>query len=204
VATIVEHLLAFARPGTQPYGRVLVADLVAATLSLVRAALRHDQIAVEIALPEDLLPVWGQASSLQQVLMSLIANAREALNARYPGAHPAKIIRVAAREVEGGVEGGMAEAEPPHSQSATRNPQSPAGRRVRLTVEDTGLGIPPEIRDRIFDPFFTTKPRSEGAGLGLFISQGIAAEHGGHLWVESGPGQPTRFHMELPAVERTG
>ena len=69
---------------------------------------------------------------------------------------------------------------------------------VRLTVEDHGLGIPEELRERIFDPFFTTKPRDKGTGLGLSISHGIVKDHGGEMSVESEVGQWTRFQVDLP------
>ena len=73
------------------------------------------------------------------------------------------------------------------------------GRRwLRTTVEDHGVGIPVEIRERIFDPFYTTKDRATGTGLGLSISLGIVQDHHGELSFESEEGQPTRFHLDLP------
>ena len=69
---------------------------------------------------------------------------------------------------------------------------------LRITVEDGGNGISPEVANRIFDPFFTTKAKDKGTGLGLSISHGIIQKHNGKLWVESVPGQLTRFHIELP------
>jgi len=71
---------------------------------------------------------------------------------------------------------------------------------VQIILEDTGPGIAPEIIDKIFDPFFTTKPPGKGTGLGLSVSYGIIREHNGDITVESLPGQPTRFVLELPAV----
>jgi PAS domain S-box-containing protein len=70
--------------------------------------------------------------------------------------------------------------------------------KVRVTVRDSGVGIPPEHIDRIFNPFFTTKPRGLGTGLGLSISDGIVREHGGRLYVQSSPGAGTTFLVELP------
>jgi signal transduction histidine kinase len=97
------------------------------------------------------------------------------LNEKYPGYHKDKIIKISARTVS-----------------------KDGNRLVQLEVEDTGSGIPDEIRDNIFDPFFTTKEPGMGTGLGLSISYKIIAEHGGELYFESEPEKYTRFFMELP------
>jgi two-component system sensor histidine kinase HupT/HoxJ len=75
------------------------------------------------------------------------------------------------------------------------------GQTVRLTIEDTGLGIPPDVLPRIFDPFFTTKDVGKGTGLGLAITYGIIQEHGGTIHATNLPGGGARFTIELPAVE---
>jgi signal transduction histidine kinase len=77
------------------------------------------------------------------------------------------------------------------------------GHRARVTVEDDGCGIEPELIDRIFDPFFTTKPVGKGTGLGLAISYHIVRAHGGEIHVASEPGRGTRVTVDLP-VARTG
>ncbi len=80
---------------------------------------------------------------------------------------------------------------------------SARGRRARVTVEDDGCGIEPELIDRIFDPFFTTKPVGKGTGLGLAISYHIVKAHGGEIRVASDPGRGTRITIELPSTSRT-
>jgi signal transduction histidine kinase len=144
-------------------------------LSLIQTVMRHDQIDLHVEIPDDLPRIKCRSQQIQQVLMNLMTNARDALNERYPRHSPEKRIRVSAEEI-----------------------LKQGCRFIRTTVEDSGAGIPLDIRDRIFDPFFTTKPKETGTGLGLSISYGIVKDHGGELSVESELGLCTRFHMDLP------
>jgi PAS domain S-box-containing protein len=191
VAAIVRNLLQFARQEKQHFGPARLADLVEQTLSLVRAALRRDQIALAVDVPADLPPVRCRSQQIQQVLMNLLTNARDALNAKYPAYHPDKTLTVTARVVNAPA--------PPNPQSEITNLQCPAVAWLRLTVADRGPGIPAAVQDRVFDPFFTTKPRDLGTGLGLAISHGIVTDHGGRLAFETDAGEGTRFHLDLPA-----
>jgi len=77
---------------------------------------------------------------------------------------------------------------------------APGGETVRLAIQDSGAGIPPEILPRIFDPFFTTKEVGKGTGLGLAITYGIVQEHGGSIHAENAPEGGARFTIELPAL----
>jgi signal transduction histidine kinase len=176
VAGIVRNLLAFARQGKQEHSPARPCDIAEGTIVLVRTILRHDRIVLTVDVPEDLPEVQCRSQQIQQVLMNLITNARDALNEKYPEHDENKKIAVTALAFEKDGE-----------------------TWVRITVEDTGPGIPPEARRRIFDPFFTTKPRRQGTGLGLSISHGIVKDHRGELRVESEVGAWTRFHVELPA-----
>ena len=74
--------------------------------------------------------------------------------------------------------------------------------KVRITIHDSGTGIPPELLPRIFDPFFTTKEPGKGTGLGLSISLAIVRKFGGDIQVASEPGQGTTFHVFLPSGDR--
>ncbi len=209
VATIVRNLLQFARHEKQAHSPARIADIVEQTLSLFRAVLRRDQIALTVDVPADLPSIKCRSQQIQQVLMNLLTNARDALNEKYPDYHADKTIAITVREV-----GSICHLRLPFCdlpspgtavpQSQIANPKSqmaePEARQrwIRITVADHGGGIPVDIRDRIFDPFFTTKPRDQGTGLGLAISHGIVKEHHGRLHFETDPGVGTRFHLDLP------
>jgi PAS domain S-box-containing protein len=135
--------------------------------------------------PEGLWATSGDPTQLQQVLMNLCVNARDAM----PGGGELA-IEAENRELDE-IYAGMLKGATP-------------GKYVLVTVSDTGEGIPPEIIDRIFDPFFTTKEHGQGTGLGLATVQGIVTSHGGFITVESQPGRGTSFKIYLPAHETSG
>ncbi len=177
IAEIVRSLLAFARSERETYSQARLSDIVDGAVVLVKKVLSKDQIAIEVDVPEGLPEVLCRTQQIQQVVMNLVTNARDALNARFEGYHEDKKVTITARAVS--VDG------QPH---------------VRVTVEDRGTGIAPEALERVFDPFFTTKPTGAGTGLGLSVSHGIVDDHGGRLWVESEVGRWTRFQMDLAAL----
>ena len=175
VAKIVRNLLTFARHEKQSHSPAQLSDIVASVLSLIQTVMRHDQIDLRIDIEEDLPNIKCRSQQIQQVLMNLMTNSRDALNQKYPDYNPEKQLRISARWID------------------------KRGRQfIRTTVEDFGTGIAPDVRGRMFDPFFTTKPKEMGTGLGLSITYGIVKEHRGELTVESEPGHFTRIHMDLP------
>jgi len=175
IAAIVKNLLSFSRQQKESHSPARVSDIVTASLSLVGAVLRKDGIQIDVDVPDDLPTIKCRSQQIQQVLLNLLTNARDGLNARYPGDDEDKIVRLSVEKVD-------------HDGHAW----------IRIAVEDHGAGIPPSVLGRVFDPFFTTKPRDQGTGLGLSISYGIVRDHHGTLTVESVPNQSTRFLVELP------
>ena len=192
MATIVRNLFSFAGREKHERSRFAVCEIVESTLSLVRAVFRHDQITLEVDVPEDLPALLCSSQQIRQAIMNLLTNARDALNEKYEGYHEDKIIRVSARTTDT-----LASRESDPWQAGNGQPVS-AGRWLRLTVEDHGPGIPEEVKDRVFDPFYTTKPRHTWSGLGLATSHGIVEDHGGEICIETEPGAFTRVHIDLP------
>jgi len=175
MAGIVSQLLSFAHRDTGERSIADVRDIVLAALAIVRNVFEADRIRVEKELPEGLPEIRCHSGQIQQVVINLLMNARDALNERYPNGNDGKILRISLEAVEDRA-------------------------WVRTTIEDHGVGIPREEIDRVFEPFVTTKPRGHGTGLGLAISQGIVADHGGRLSLESEPGAYTRARIDLPAA----
>jgi signal transduction histidine kinase len=176
IAEIVSSLLTFARQEKKTHSLAQIRDIVMGTLSLTRTILRHDQITLEVDIPENLPSIKCRNQQIQQVLMNLITNARDALNVKYQGYDENKRIIMTCEAFE-------REDKP----------------WLRMVVEDHGTGMSAEVQSKIFDPFFTTKPRGVGTGLGLSISHSIVREHHGELYFETEPGEYTRAVMELPA-----
>jgi PAS domain S-box-containing protein len=128
----------------------------------------------------DTWPVLGDATQLQQVLLNLCVNARDAMPAGGTLTLNAENLQIDAS-------------------FAAMSPEAKPGPYLLITVSDEGEGIPPEVMQKIFDPFFTTKELGKGTGLGLSTVMGIVKSHGGFVSVESAPGHGAAFKVFLPA-----
>ena len=176
IASITHNLISFARADSSEREPVNPVEIVNASLALVQHQLQKDGITVVTEFPNNKSVIVADFRQLQQVLLNLISNSRYALNARYPGFDPRKIIEISCLEKKDG--------------------EHPV---YRITVKDYGTGLPQSILERLFEPFFTTKPPGEGTGLGLSISYGIIKDHGGDLHVNSILEKYTEMIIELPA-----
>lgn len=170
---IVRNLLMFAREHKPERSVVQINDVIHSALALQVYQLRVDNITVQLELDPNLPLTVADPHQLQQVLLNLITNARQAMN-----------------ELGGGV-----------LTIRTRLHDTLNGPEIEITVTDTGVGIPEHYLDKIFNPFFTTKPVGQGTGLGLSICYGIIQEHQGQIWAESRVGTGTTIFIRLPLVQ---
>ncbi len=183
-AAITQQLLAFSRRQVlQPQVLDLNAVVSALEPILQRALGEISQVKLRVA--EDLNAVRADPGQLDQVLLNLALNARDAMP-------------------EGGtltIETVNATVDEHHSTAKALEPVAP-GEYVAMVVTDTGAGMDRETLDHLFEPFFTTKPVGEGTGLGLATVYGIVKQSGGFISVYSNPGHGTSFRIYLPVAER--
>ncbi len=178
---LVKQILAFSRQGDQGRTPVEIGLVVKEVSKMLRASLPST---IDIKTDVDSrAAVLADASQLHQVLMNLCTNAAQAMS------DGGGVLEVSLTDV-------MLEPESVRSsQGLTPGPH------VKLTVKDTGHGIPPTVMDRIFEPFFSTREVGAGTGLGLAVVDGIVKSHSGAIEVVSCPGGGTTFQVFLPAIE---
>lgn len=227
-ASLTRQLLAFARKPALTRTRAMMADMVQSTADLVRRTL-HQEVIVELEANPDSVPLLVEADTnqLQQALVNLALNARDAIRERMTqqmraGTAPAapEGTRRSVLDYSRRPGGGQRPAEPlpplPVTQgSAIRIrlgrrvltgvqaafPQNvPPGDYVVLEVADEGCGMPPEVLNQALDPFFTTKDVGQGTGLGLPMVFGIVQGHQGHLAIETAAGRGTTISLYLPRL----
>ncbi|MCD6170738.1 MAG: GAF domain-containing protein [Candidatus Latescibacteria bacterium] len=179
-ANLTRQLLLFSR--RQPMERVpFDLNRVIQDLTKMLSDIIGEETSLTTDLGTDLWTVQGDAGTIEQVIMNLVVNARDAMP---EGGE----ITIRTQNVQ-------VDQEYCKTHSYAR-----PGRFVRLSVRDTGEGIDQAIIDRIFEPFFTTKERGRGTGMGLSVVYGIVKQHQGWITVESSPGQGSIFEVYLPAV----
>jgi PAS domain S-box-containing protein len=175
---LTQQLLSFSRGQPIEPAAVDVYEAVLATHRLLRRTLRED-IEIVVLPREDLWPVWMDRGQLEQLLMNLALNARDAMP-----------------------KGGKLSIEMENETLHEADGVLPSGDYVRLRVSDTGVGMPRDVLAHLFEPFFTTKPMGRGTGLGLATCYAIARRAGGDVRAASTPGVGSTFTILLPRAEQ--
>jgi PAS domain S-box-containing protein len=179
---LVKQILAFSRKSEGKSSPVKVAPLLKETLSLLRASL-PSTIQVQLHIDPGPDMVMGDSTQIQQIILNLFRNAADALES-HKGT-----IEVNLTNTRIGADSSHQDLKP--------------GEYLRLTVQDTGRGIPSSIMDRIFEPFFTTKEVGKGIGMGLPVVHGMVKKHGGAITVESTPGTGSLITVLLPVLDES-
>ncbi|HKH83111.1 MAG TPA: PAS domain S-box protein [Gemmatimonadales bacterium] len=182
-ADVTRQLLAFTRQQfLQP--QVLDINTVVSNMEKLLRRSLGEAHSLELRLSSEVAPLRADRGQLEQVLINLVINARDALSGHG---------RVT-------IETGTAVWDAEYTQRH-EGVDIPLGRYVLLAVSDTGCGMEPDVQARIFEPFYTTKPVGQGTGLGLSTVYGIVKQSGGYVWVYSEVGLGSVFKVYLPAAE---
>lgn len=179
---LVRQILTFSRRQETERQPLTATPIIQETMDLLRSAGRGG-VEFEIHPGKNLPAIMADPGQLHQVLMNIGMNAVQAMR---------------------GMSGRLTMSEEPvefTAADAARRAPLRAGRYVRISLQDTGPGIPADVLPRIFEPFFSTKPPGEGTGLGLSVVHGIMEQHGGAVTVYSHPGRGTRFDLYFPVAE---
>jgi PAS domain S-box-containing protein len=181
---LTRQLLGFGRRRLVARRVVDLNDVLSGMERMLRPLLGED-IELEIGPAAGLGGIEADYGQMEQVMMNLVLNARDAMPR---GGR----LRLETRNVE------LAEGEAQKRFGV----EVPAGSYVMLLVSDTGHGMTDEVKTHLFEPFYTTKPATQNTGLGLTTVYGIVVQSGGYLWVDSEPGQGARFHFCFPRTAR--
>jgi signal transduction histidine kinase len=176
---LVKQLLAFARKSEQGRKPLRLSSAIEEAMKLLRASIPAT-IDIRIDIKSESGSIYCDPGQVQQVLMNLCANAVDAMEEQKG------TLGIELSDFEISPDADILDIRP--------------GPHMRLSVSDTGRGIPPEILDRIFEPFFTTKGLGRGTGLGLSVVHGIVRSCDGAIKVESRPGEGTTFRVYFPRL----
>jgi C4-dicarboxylate-specific signal transduction histidine kinase len=175
---IIEHLRTFSRDSRSERAATNVNEVVRQAAHMVAQQLHNRGIELVLDLEAGVGEIAADPVQLEQVVLNLLTNARDAV-----AGQPHGLVRVTTSRAEGAA--------------------GEEAKGVVIQVSDTGPGIPPEMRSRVFEPFFTTKEAGRGTGLGLAVSHGIVRDHGGSIEVVADSGAGATFSVWLPRTHNS-
>ncbi len=181
-ATLTQSLLAFSRKQAINPRPLDINESIHRMEKLLRRIISED-IDLHIETPAEALTIMADSSQIEQVLMNLVTNARDAMP-------------------NGGAITLRTEIAVIDEEFRNRNGFGNPGTYAAVLVRDTGIGMNDEVRRHVFEPFFTTKETGKGTGLGLAIVYGIMKQNNGYITVESRPGAGTAFHLYFPVIAK--
>ena len=174
VSDIAKGLLSYCRPSAATRYKLDLRIPINSALSMIEQSALKNNVKIDNQIQDQLPTVKANADEMRQVFLNIFLNALDAMP-----------------------DGGRILI----SASAQTNPDNSEHHYIKIIIQDTGIGIPEEIKQQIFEPFFTTKEEGKGTGLGLSICVGLIRSHDGTLDISSQPGQGTRVIIELPVLK---
>ncbi len=177
MARLTDQLLAYAQGGKYQTKRLGFNDFLMETIPIVKHSLKPT-VRLETVLPKDVSSVEADPTQIQMLLSAVLSNANDAIEGE-------GLVRITTKNQD-------------ISDSVTGPFDCKPGRYVSLTIEDNGKGMDEKTKSAIFEPFFTTK--FQGRGMGMAAVYGVVRNHGGHIHVDSDPGNGTVVRIFLPAL----
>jgi len=182
---LVKQILTFSRQSEQERGPIQIGPIIKEVSKLLRSTL-PTTIEIKIEIQTEIGIISGDPTQIHQVIMNLCMNAQHAM------------------EKEGGIiKITLSSVKKNNNSYSNKLANIAHDNFIKLSVSDTGTGIPREIQDLIFDPFFTSKEQGKGTGMGLSVVHGIVKSHGGHIEVNSFPQKGTTFDVYFPIIGKS-
>ncbi len=181
-AGLTRQLLTFARKNNVLFRPVAVNDIIEETLRLFERSI-DKTISIRRDLTEQVIIINGDDGQLQQSILNLLINARDAM----PDGGTITVQSIQ-KQIE---------------EDATGSTETRRGDFIAISIADTGIGMDKNVQQHIFEPFFTTKDQGKGTGLGLSVVYGVVNSHSGFITVQSGPRQGSKFTMHFPILPIT-
>ncbi len=191
---LVEQILTFSRQMEAPAGPIRLTPIVKEVAKQLAANVASKNIRVDVVIKAEHDIATATPTQIHQILMNLCTNAAYAMK------DGGGVVEIRLTNFSMSL---RHRSEFPQLATIDYLQGAEKARYLRLSIRDTGTGVPKELQKKIFEPFFTTKPKGEGTGMGLAVVQGVVNSIGGAISIESEPGKGTTFHVVFPVIEET-